>query len=129
ARAEAARQSARGGDRDAPKRPRMAHVACRLADAIMVTSDNPRTEDPQKIINDILAGVPKADLPRVAVEPDRRRAIEQIIAEAQPGDVVLLAGKGHEDYQILGHEKITFDDRAVAREALAQRHASLQEKA
>ncbi|MEX2672471.1 MAG: UDP-N-acetylmuramoyl-L-alanyl-D-glutamate--2,6-diaminopimelate ligase [Phycisphaeraceae bacterium] len=118
-----------GGDRDAPKRPRMAQVACRLADAIMVTSDNPRTEDPQQIINDILAGVPKADLPRVAVQADRRRAIEQIIIEAEPGDVVLLAGKGHEDYQILGHEKITFDDRAVAREALARRQVSQQEKA
>jgi len=112
-----------GGDRDRTKRPRMAAVAARLADVIIVTSDNPRTEDPQAIIDDILAGFPAEARARVTVEPDRRQAIHRAIAAAEPTDVVLLAGKGHETYQQIGDRKIDFDDVAVAREALAARVA------
>jgi len=107
-----------GGDRDATKRPRMAAVACELADAVTITSDNPRTEDPQQIIAQIVAGVGKADRGRVRIEADRASAIRQVIDEADAGDVVLIAGKGHEDYQIIGTEKRPFDDRAVARRVL-----------
>ena len=107
-----------GGDRDATKRPRMAAVACELADRIVITSDNPRTEDPTQIINDILTGVPADARSRAAVVPDRAHAIQQIVHDAQPHDIVLLAGKGHEDYQILGTQRIDFDDRLHARAAL-----------
>ena len=108
-----------GGDRDRTKRPRMAGVAGRLADRVIVTSDNPRTEDPLAIIEEIMTGFEAADLPRVAVEPDRRAAIGKAIEQARPGDIVLLAGKGHETYQIIGKRKIDFDDAAVAGEILA----------
>ncbi len=108
-----------GGDRDRTKRPRMARVAERLADRIFVTSDNPRSEPPEAIIEEILRGLER---PRDAVvEPDRRRAIERAIAEAREGDVLLIAGKGHETYQIVGDRAIHFDDREVAREALLAR--------
>ncbi len=107
-----------GGDRDKTKRPRMAQVAWNVADRIFVTSDNPRTEDPLRIIDDILAGFPAPGEPRIVVEPDRRKAIEAALRSACTGDVVLLAGKGHEDYQILGTAKIHFDDREIAREIL-----------
>lgn len=107
-----------GGDRDPSKRPRMAGVACRWADDVVVTSDNPRTEDPESIIEQIMAGVPETARDRVRVEADRGRAIRRIIADAESGDVVLLAGKGHEDYQIIGTEKRHFDDREQAREAI-----------
>ncbi len=109
-----------GGDRDRTKRPQMGKIAYELADLAIVTSDNPRTEDPQQILADIVAGIP-ADLPTDQVMIDRATAIQQAIAIAQPGDCVLIAGKGHEDYQILGTEKIHFDDREQARLALAQR--------
>ena len=99
-----------GGDRDATKRPRMAQTAQRLADAIYVTSDNPRTEDPQLIINTIRAGFASDPTKPIAVQPDRRLAIRQILADARPGDVVLIAGKGHENYQIIGKTKHHFDD-------------------
>jgi UDP-N-acetylmuramoyl-L-alanyl-D-glutamate--2,6-diaminopimelate ligase len=115
-----------GGDRDAQKRPKMAAVACKLADLIVVTSDNPRTEDPQAIIHAILQGVPAEALPRVTVEPDRARAIAVAIAAADRDDVVLLAGKGHEDYQIIGKTKHPFDDRLHAAAALRRRVASAQ---
>ncbi|MHB1158165.1 MAG: UDP-N-acetylmuramoyl-L-alanyl-D-glutamate--2,6-diaminopimelate ligase [Phycisphaerales bacterium] len=103
-----------GGDRDRSKRPRMALVACELADDIVITSDNPRTEDPRAIIGEILVGVPDHDHSRVQVIPDRRAAIEKVLTDARPGDVVLLAGKGHEDYQIIGDTKHPFDDRLEA---------------
>lgn len=107
-----------GGDRDATKRPRMARVACELADDVVITSDNPRTENPESIIGDIVAGVPDT-MPAVVVEPDRAKAIERIIASAQLGDVVVIAGKGHEDYQIIGTTKYHFDDREIAAAALS----------
>lgn len=108
-----------GGDRDRHKRPRMASVAARYADRIVVTSDNPRTEDPKRIIDEILPGFAPMDMKRVMVETDRRKAITQAIQMATPGDVVLLAGKGHETYQEIGHNRIDFDDAAVAADVLA----------
>ncbi len=104
-----------GGDRDRGKRPEMGAIAARLADRIYVTSDNPRSEDPQAIADAIVAGI--GARPHI-VELDRRRAIERAIAEAQTGDVVLVAGKGHESYQIIGDRVLSFDDAAVAREIL-----------
>lgn len=106
-----------GGDRDAGKRPLMGKVALG-ADFAVVTSDNPRTEDPHAIIADILTGMPEEAKERYIVEPDRRKAIAAAIAQAQPGDSILVAGKGHEDYQILGTEKIHFDDVEVAAQEL-----------
>ncbi|WP_036482966.1 UDP-N-acetylmuramoyl-L-alanyl-D-glutamate--2,6-diaminopimelate ligase [Myxosarcina sp. GI1] len=105
-----------GGDRDRTKRPLMGKIAARLADVAVVTSDNPRTEDPQKILADVVAGIP--DTANYKVVGDRATAIKSAITDAQPGDGILIAGKGHEDYQILGTEKIHFDDREQAREAL-----------
>ena len=109
-----------GGDRDRTKRPLMGEIAARLADQVVVTSDNPRTEDPQKILEDVLEGIPEAVNP--TVEVDRRVAIQKAIAQAQSGDAVLIAGKGHEDYQILGTEKVHFDDREEAQEALSAKY-------
>jgi UDP-N-acetylmuramoyl-L-alanyl-D-glutamate--2,6-diaminopimelate ligase len=103
-----------GGDRDKTKRPRMARVADQLADLIVVTSDNPRTESPEAIIRDILKGFSGPVDTKVLVEPDRRSAIEQALAEARRGDTVLIAGKGHETYQILGTHTIHFSDSEVA---------------
>jgi UDP-N-acetylmuramoyl-L-alanyl-D-glutamate--2,6-diaminopimelate ligase len=108
-----------GGDRDRTKRPRMGAIAAELADWVVVTSDNPRTEDPNRILQDILTGIPKTAEPTVIA--DRALAIETAILEAQPGDGVLIAGKGHEDYQILGTEKVHFDDREQARLVLSTR--------
>ncbi len=110
-----------GGDRDRGKRSQMGRVAARYADHSYVTSDNPRTEDPQAIVDDILPGVGSAPH---TVQIDRRAAIDAAIAGAQPGDVVLLAGKGHENYQVAGTEVLPFDDVAVAREALARRETA-----
>ncbi len=112
-----------GGDRDPTKRARMARVAAQLADRIIVTNDNPRTEDPAKIIAEITAGFDAESLLRVTVEPDRRAAIRLAIGGASPGDIVLLAGKGHETYQIVGTQKFDFDDAAVAGEVLRSRFA------
>jgi UDP-N-acetylmuramoyl-L-alanyl-D-glutamate--2,6-diaminopimelate ligase len=111
-----------GGDRDRTKRPQMGKIAADLADLAIVTSDNPRTEDPEKILADVLEGIP-SDRP-VKVIADRAQAIATAIQRAQPGDGVLIAGKGHEDYQIIGTEKIHFDDREQARTALAERVGS-----
>jgi UDP-N-acetylmuramoyl-L-alanyl-D-glutamate--2,6-diaminopimelate ligase len=111
-----------GGDRDRTKRPLMARAAHRLADAIYVTSDNPRTENPTEIIEQILAGLPSDHGKPVVVEPDRRAAIAKILEDAQSGDIVLLAGKGHEDYQIIGQTKYHFDDLEEAEKALSQHH-------
>jgi UDP-N-acetylmuramoyl-L-alanyl-D-glutamate--2,6-diaminopimelate ligase len=99
-----------GGDRDRTKRPRMAAVAEKMADAVYVTSDNPRTEMPLAIITDIVAGFSSDFVPKAIIEPDRRTAIERILSDAKPDDVVLIAGKGHENYQILGTVKHHFDD-------------------
>jgi UDP-N-acetylmuramoyl-L-alanyl-D-glutamate--2,6-diaminopimelate ligase len=106
-----------GGDRDRTKRARMAEVACRLADVVMITSDNPRTEDPSVIIDDILQGADD----NVVVEPDRAKAIAMIIESAGSDDVVLIAGKGHEDSQIIGTDKHHFDDREQAAAVLSKR--------
>jgi len=113
-----------GGDRDRTKRPKMGAAAARLADFAVVTSDNPRTEDPDRIIADIEPGVQAEGARRgeeYIVVPDRAEAIRVAIAMAHPEDLVLLAGKGHEDYQILGTERIHFDDREQARAALEGR--------
>jgi UDP-N-acetylmuramoyl-L-alanyl-D-glutamate--2,6-diaminopimelate ligase len=115
-----------GGDRDPKKRPVMGEVVGRLADVVIVTNDNPRSEDPQAIADAILPGVAAAGAKPI-VELDRHAAIERAILEASPGDVVLLAGKGHEPYQILGPRTIAFDDREEARKALAKRRASRAE--
>lgn len=112
-----------GGDRDRTKRPRMAKIACELADDVVITSDNPRTENPAAIIDDIVAGVPESNRDTVVIEPDRDAAIRLAINAAEPGDVVLIAGKGHEDYQIIGTVKHHFDDREQAAAALADRFA------
>ena len=106
-----------GGDRDATKRPKMAKIADENADIVVVTSDNPRSEDPQLIISDILAGIKSVNTKRVFVEPDRGKAIAMLKNIAKENDVVLLAGKGHEDYQILKDETIHFDDREEVRKA------------
>ncbi len=126
-----------GGDRDRGKRPLMGEIAARLSDLLMVTSDNPRTEDPLEILGEIEAGVRKTGLKKLPVagfgfrvspeqrgysmDVDRRAAIRAALGWARSGDAVLIAGKGHEDYQILGTEKIHFDDREVARAEIAAR--------
>ena len=111
-----------GGDRDRGKRPVMGEIAARLADRVWVTSDNPRSERPEAIIAEIVAGMGAAgaDLDRHATIADRRTAIERAVGWARAGDVVVIAGKGHETYQIIGSEVRPFDDRAVARTALAE---------
>ena len=107
-----------GGDRDKGKRPKMGAIAAALSDIAFVTSDNPRSESPESIIDDILAGISKEAPAEVIVTVDRAEAINQAVGRARSGDVVLIAGKGHETYQILADRVIPFDDRRVAREAL-----------
>jgi UDP-N-acetylmuramoyl-L-alanyl-D-glutamate--2,6-diaminopimelate ligase len=125
-----------GGDRDRGKRPVMGEIAARLSDVAIATSDNPRTEDPGSIIAEIESGLRRSGKTKIlrsnsanhnakleaengyTVEEDRREAIRMALFSARPGDLILIAGKGHEDYQILGKEKIHFDDREVAREEL-----------
>lgn len=106
-----------GGDRDAGKRPEMGAIAARLSDLAIVTSDNPRTEDPERIIDEIERGM--EDAPRLRLS-DRREAIRTALLEGRPDDLVLLAGKGHETYQIVGTEKRPFDERAIVHEILAE---------
>ena len=110
-----------GGERDRAKRPEMGRIATALADETIVTSDNPRAEDPRAIADEVLAGA----LPGAAIscDLDRRSAIFRAIGSARAGDVVLLAGKGHETYQIAGERAVRFDDREEARAALASRAA------
>ena len=108
-----------GGDRDKGKRPLMGKVAARLADQVILTSDNPRSEDPESILRDIEAGIPGAG--NVRTIPDRREAIAAAVAACAPQDVLLIAGKGHETHQIIGERILDFDDREVAREALRAR--------
>ena len=115
-----------GGDRDRTKRPIMGEIAARLADRAWITSDNPRSERPQAILDEIVVGVTRVAgaAQRYVTEADRRLAIDGALGWARPGDTVVIAGKGHETYQIVGAETLPFDDRAVAREILtARRHA------
>jgi len=108
-----------GGDRDKGKRPEMASIALAGSDFVMVTSDNPRTEDPNQIIQDIVDGLDvRGPQSRVRIEADRRKAIETVIRMAKPHDVILIAGKGHEDYQIVGNERLAFSDFETAKELL-----------
>jgi UDP-N-acetylmuramoyl-L-alanyl-D-glutamate--2,6-diaminopimelate ligase len=107
-----------GGDRDTGKRPRMGEAAAQLADLSFVTSDNPRTEDPEVIIDDVVAGMGEAPYRRIA---DRREAIAAALEETRPGDLLLLAGKGHETYQVVGLEREPFNEGAIVRELLGIR--------
>jgi UDP-N-acetylmuramoyl-L-alanyl-D-glutamate--2,6-diaminopimelate ligase len=117
-----------GGDRDRTKRPLMGAVAGRLSDLIVITSDNPRSEDPHRIIEEIQRGITadtqRDGTPRPLAIADRREAIAKAIELARPGDVVLIAGKGHEKYQAIGDRVLPFDDVAVARDALKRRRAN-----
>ena len=111
-----------GGDRDPGKRPKMGRVAAQRSDVVFLTSDNPRTEDPEAILRDIeqgVLGLSASERGASYVIPDRRAAIRAALLEARPGDVVLIAGKGHEDYQVIGKTRHRFDDREVVRELLA----------
>ncbi len=112
-----------GGDRDRTKRPKMGRIAYEGADRAIVTSDNPRTEDPEQILKDVVAGI-EGPLDDDQVICDRAQAIRSAILQAKSGDGIVIAGKGHEDYQILGTEKIHFDDREQSREALSERLAA-----
>ncbi len=106
-----------GGDRDRTKRPMMGEAAGQRCEYCIITSDNPRTEDPERILDDIEVGAKKTDCPYERIE-DRKKAIERAIEIYQPGDVIIVAGKGHEDYQIIGTEKFHFDDKEVISEVL-----------
>ncbi|MBQ7090027.1 MAG: UDP-N-acetylmuramoyl-L-alanyl-D-glutamate--2,6-diaminopimelate ligase, partial [Clostridia bacterium] len=108
-----------GGDRDRTKRPKMAQSAAKYSDALIVTSDNPRTEDPAAIIREILVGLEGCTVPYTVIE-NRREAIGYAIKNAQKGDLILLAGKGHEDYQIIGTTKYHFDEKEIVKEFLEQ---------
>jgi len=106
-----------GGDRDKGKRPLMGGIATKLSDYVFITSDNPRTEDPLSIIKEIEDGI---KIKNYEVVPDRKEAIEKAVNMADKDDIVLILGKGHETYQIIGDEKIPFDDREVVREAMGR---------
>jgi UDP-N-acetylmuramoyl-L-alanyl-D-glutamate--2,6-diaminopimelate ligase len=123
-----------GGDRDRTKRPLMGAVAGRLSDVVIVTSDNPRTEDPAAIIDEVLRGIPgSADRgarsarpsrsPEVLAIVDRSDALTKAVDLARPGDLVIIAGKGHEKTQVIGDRELPFDDAAVSREALVRRRS------
>lgn len=109
-----------GGDRDRSKRPLMGETAGRLAELVILTDDNPRTEDPLRIINDVVVGLQKTGV-EYRIQPDRERGIELALDEARPGDIVLLAGKGHETYQILRDRTLDFSERDIVRRVLAER--------
>jgi UDP-N-acetylmuramoyl-L-alanyl-D-glutamate--2,6-diaminopimelate ligase len=108
-----------GGDRDRTKRPLMGMAAGEASDFVVLTSDNPRSEDPLAIMNDAMVGLRRFDTPHVA-EPDREKAIRIALKEAKPNDIVILAGKGHETYQVLKDRVIPFDDRETARAILRE---------
>ena len=116
-----------GGSRDRTKRPIMGETSGKLSDLSILTSDNPRQEDPLKIISDVVVGMQKSG-GKYLIEPDRTKAIHLAIEEARPGDIVLLAGKGHEDYQVFADHTIHFDDREEARKALGERGYSGEQK-
>jgi UDP-N-acetylmuramoyl-L-alanyl-D-glutamate--2,6-diaminopimelate ligase len=107
-----------GGDRDRAKRPLMGRAAAAGADLAVLTSDNPRSEDPRAILDEVVVGASEVEGAAWTVEPDRREAIAVALADARPGDVVVIAGKGHETYQELADRTVPFDDREVAREVL-----------
>jgi UDP-N-acetylmuramoyl-L-alanyl-D-glutamate--2,6-diaminopimelate ligase len=107
-----------GGDRDRGKRPEMARIAVEGADVVAITSDNPRTEDPERILDDMEAGMGGAPHLRI---PDREVAIQRVLEQAKEGDTVLLAGKGHETYQIIGTTKHHFDEREIVSSSLLGR--------
>lgn len=109
-----------GGDRDRTKRPRMAAVAEKFADFVIVTSDNPRTENPTAIIGEIVTGFERPSSDTILVDSDRQKAIQLAIKLAAPGDIVLIAGKGHETYQIIGEQKFDFSDKQVAQKYLSK---------
>jgi UDP-N-acetylmuramoyl-L-alanyl-D-glutamate--2,6-diaminopimelate ligase len=121
-----------GGDRDRSKRPLMGSVAAKASDLVVLTSDNPRSEDPLKIIEEIKRGLappvepgaPKRPVTPFVTNPDRRQAIEMAIRTAKPGDLVLIAGKGHEKYQVIGSRTLPFDDVEVAQAALEGRRGA-----
>ena len=113
-----------GGDRDTTKRPVMGEIAAGASDLVIATSDNPRSEDPLAILKQIETGLRKGPAP-FRIEPDRRLAIESAISMAVTGDIVVIAGKGHEDYQILGTRTIPFDDRKLAYD-LIRKHLNSQ---
>ncbi len=108
-----------GGERDKTKRPKMGYIVSQLADFSIITNDNPRSEDPQRIIEEIKQGIRKDNY---CLIPDRRQAIEKSLSLAKAGDVVLIAGKGHEDYQIMGNSTVHFDDREAVRECLKSKN-------
>lgn len=110
-----------GGDRDRGKRPIMGRIAAELSDLVIITSDNPRSEDPQAIVHEVAAGTRGIGTAEVRLEADRGKAIELAIAAAEPDDIVLIAGKGHETYQLFAERRIHFDDREQARQALLHR--------
>ena len=106
-----------GGDRDKNKRPKMGEIAAKNSDFLIVTSDNPRTENPKKIIEDIILGVKKTTTPYVKIV-NRKDAIFYAVKKAKKNDIILLAGKGHETYQVIGTSKIKFDEREIVKKAL-----------
>lgn len=109
-----------GGDRDKGKRPLMAQAALRLADKVILTADNPRTENPNAILKDMQAGMSCEQHEKAEIEPDRKSAIEYAVQNAKPNDIVVIAGKGHETYQEINGVRYDFDDRVVVSEALAK---------
>ena len=109
-----------GGDRDQGKRPLMGKIASDLSDIVIITSDNPRTEDPLSIIDEIRKGIPS--MANILVEPDRKKAIALGVSSMNHDDCLMIAGKGHEDYQIIGNQRLPFDDRLCAQQSLLEVH-------
>ena len=107
-----------GGDRDKGKRPLMAKIACQFSDQVIFTSDNPRTEDPNRIIEEMQKGVEPIDFKKTVAIPSRKEAIKMAVSIAHTGDILLIAGKGHENYQIIGDETLPFDDMEILNETL-----------
>ena len=109
-----------GGNRDTSKRPKMANIACKFSNRVILTSDNPRFEEPDAIIEDMKKGIPPADFKKVKAIENRRTAIMKAVEMAQPNDIILIAGKGHEDYQEIEGIKHHFDDREEVRNAFSE---------